>query len=174
MTHLDSPNTPDASPLSNADRELILRAISNTQRAKSFHFTLVTTGYPTDLEGDYVAPDRIRVTGTINGQAVEHIIIAEAIHPKEITLASLLPITTDSLSDLLGRMTATQISLERLPRQSQLYERCLLFTSRRRGYQRGAMQSFRRQTQLQDTNAWQCHLAIIRRSPDERTCRCLD
>ncbi len=60
-----------------ADMQFITDALTATQQLKSYHFTASVSGSVMtatgQLEGDYVAPDKAHVTGTMGGQAFEEI-----------------------------------------------------------------------------------------------------
>ncbi|HMA36633.1 MAG TPA: LppX_LprAFG lipoprotein [Chloroflexia bacterium] len=68
-------NTPAAQPASSADLDLLTQAITATKDLKSYHFTMIASGdvmtQPVNIAGDFVAPDKVHVTGTMGGQQTE-------------------------------------------------------------------------------------------------------
>ncbi len=60
------------------DVALIQQAVTATQELKSYHFTMQVSGevftQPVQLEGDYVAPDKLYVKGTAEGKAIEEVV----------------------------------------------------------------------------------------------------
>jgi hypothetical protein len=78
--------TPAGTPVSSAEEILIEQALTATKELKSYHFTMSATGdvftQPVQIEGDYVAPDKAYIKGTMGGQQVEEVVSAGKVYDK--------------------------------------------------------------------------------------------
>ncbi len=69
------------------DVALIQEAVTATQELKSYHFTMQVSGevftQPVQLEGDYVAPDKLYIKGTAEGKAIEEVVSGGKAYQKD-------------------------------------------------------------------------------------------
>jgi hypothetical protein len=86
----DATETPEAgggAVATTADEQLIQESYTATRTLKSYHFTLSATGdvftQPVQLEGDYVAPDKVYAKGTFNGGQGEMLKIGANAYKKD-------------------------------------------------------------------------------------------
>jgi len=70
-----------------ADIALIQQAVTATQELKSYHFTMMASGdiitQPVQLEGDFVAPDKLYVKGTAEGKQIEQVVSGGKVYQKD-------------------------------------------------------------------------------------------
>jgi hypothetical protein len=70
-----------------ADVALIQQAVTATQELKSYHFTMMASGdimtQPVQLEGDFVAPDKLYVKGTAEGKQIEQVVSGGKAYQKD-------------------------------------------------------------------------------------------
>jgi len=69
------------------DIALIQQAVTATQELTSYHFTMQVTGdiitQPVQLEGDFVAPDKLYIKGTAEGKAIEEVVTGGKVYQKD-------------------------------------------------------------------------------------------
>ena len=69
------------------DIALIQQAVTATQELKSYHFTMMASGdimtQPVQLEGDFVAPDKLYVKGTAEGKNIEQVVSGGKVYQKD-------------------------------------------------------------------------------------------
>lgn len=85
-----------------ADEQLIQESYTATRTLKSYHFTLSATGdvftQPVQLEGDYVAPDKVHAKGTFNGGQGEMLKVGAKAYKKDASGAWVPDPTNDTTS----------------------------------------------------------------------------